>query len=94
MPVYTWAGRTRQGTSKKGVLEAVNEAAVMAQLRSQGIVPSKVKEKPKELEDIFPFLQPGIKTKEGRNHDMDWEDYHPIEDMYSYLDYLEGTESN
>ena len=64
MAVYIWAGRTRQGASKKGVLEAVNEAAVMAQLRSQGIVPSKVKEKPKDLEDIFPFLQPRIKTKD------------------------------
>ena len=64
MPVYNWAGRTRQGVSKKGVLEAVNEAAVMAQLRSQGLVPSKVKEKPKDLEDIFPFLQAKITTKD------------------------------
>ena len=64
MAVYTWTGRTRQGASKKGVLEAVNEAAVMAQLRSQGIVPGKIKEKPKDLEDIFPFLQPRIKTKD------------------------------
>ena len=35
MPVYTWEGRTRQGTTKKGVMEAANEAAVMAQLRAQ-----------------------------------------------------------
>ena len=33
MPVYTWEGRTRQGTTKKGVIEAANEAAVMTQLR-------------------------------------------------------------
>ena len=64
MPVYTWSGRTRQGAQKKGVLEALNEPAVMAQLRSQGIVPSKVKEKAKDLEDIFPFLQPKITTKD------------------------------
>ncbi|MEE2663533.1 MAG: type II secretion system F family protein [Myxococcota bacterium] len=64
MPVYAWAGRTRQGAAKKGVLEALNEAAVMAQLRSQGIVPGKVKAKPKDLEDIFPFLQPRITTKD------------------------------
>jgi len=64
MPVYTWSGRTRQGAEKKGVLEALNEPAVMAQLRSQGIVPSKVKEKAKDLEDIFPFLQPKITTKD------------------------------
>ena len=64
MAVYIWAGRTRQGAAKKGVLEAISEAAVMAQLRSQGIVPSKVKEKSKDLEDIFPFLQPKITTKD------------------------------
>jgi len=64
MPVYTWTGRTRQGAQKKGVLEAVNEAAVTAQLRSQGIVPGKVKEKPKDLEDLLPFLKPRIKTKD------------------------------
>ena len=64
MPVYAWAGRTRQGAAKKGVLEALNEAAVMAQLRSQGIVPGKVKAKPKDLEDIFPFLRPRITTKD------------------------------
>lgn len=64
MPVYVWAGRTRQGTRKKGVLEAINEGAVMAQLRSRGIVPGKVKEKAKDLEDIFPFLQPGITTRD------------------------------
>ena len=39
MPVFTWEGRTRQGTTKKGVMEAATEAAVMAQLRAQMIVP-------------------------------------------------------
>ena len=47
MPVYAWTGRTRQGSAKKGVLEAVSEAAASAQLRSQGIVPKRVKEKAK-----------------------------------------------
>ena len=64
MPVYAWAGRTRQGDAKKGVLEALNEAAVMSQLRSQGIIPGKVKPKAKDLEEIFPFLQPRITTKD------------------------------
>jgi len=64
VPVYAWAGRTRQGDAKKGVLEALNEAAVMSQLRSQGIIPGKVKPKAKDLEEIFPFLQPRITTKD------------------------------
>jgi type IV pilus assembly protein PilC len=64
MPIYNWQGRTREGAKKKGVLEAGNEAAVTAQLRSQGILPTKVKLKPKDVEEIFTFLQKGVKTKD------------------------------
>ena len=35
MAVYAWAGRTRQGNSKKGTLEAASEGAATAQLRSR-----------------------------------------------------------
>ena len=34
MALYNWKGRTRQGNIKKGEIEAINEAAVMAQLRA------------------------------------------------------------
>ncbi len=64
MSVYTWSGRTRQGANKKGVLEASDKEGVMAQLRAQGILPISVKEKPKNLEDIFTFLQPKVVTKD------------------------------
>ncbi len=64
MPVYNWQGRTRDGAKKKGALEAANEAAVTAQLRSQGILPTKVKAKPKDVEEIFTFLQQKVKTKD------------------------------
>ena len=58
MAVFTWEGRTRQGTTKKGVMEAASEAAVMAQLRAQAIVPVAVKTKPKDLlEGIALFEQ-------------------------------------
>lgn len=30
-------------------------------------------------------------VKEGMGHTMDWTDYHPIEDMHSYMDFLEAT---
>ncbi len=49
MAVYAWEGRTRQGTTKKGVMEAASEAAVMAQLRAQMIVPVGVKAKSKDM---------------------------------------------
>src|SRR5574338_1015595 len=45
MPVFAWEGRTRQGTLKKGVIEASNEAAAMMQLRGQMIVPVSVRPK-------------------------------------------------
>jgi len=64
MPVYNWKGRSRQGNIKKGEIEAVNEAAVMAQLRAQLILPVTVKEKPKDISEYLPFLKPGISIKE------------------------------
>ena len=64
MPIYKWKGRTRSGTSKKGSFEAVNPAAAAAQLRSQGFVGFKVKEKPKSISETLTFLQPSIKTND------------------------------
>jgi type IV pilus assembly protein PilC len=64
MAIYQWKGRTRQGALKKGELEAVNEAAVMAQLRAQMLLPVSVKEKAKDVSEYLPFLKQGIKTRE------------------------------
>jgi len=64
MPVYTWEGRTRQGTTKKGVMEAASEAAVMAQLRAQMITPIGVKAKAKDLLEGLSFLKAGPNTRD------------------------------
>ena len=64
MPVYLWKARTRQGTIKKGEVEAANDAAVMAQLRAQMLLPVSVKAKPRDITEYLPFLRPGIRTKE------------------------------
>jgi type IV pilus assembly protein PilC len=64
MPVFTWEGRTRQGTTKKGVMEAVNEAAVMAQLRAQSVTPIAVKPKARDLLAGFSLGKGRVKTKE------------------------------
>jgi type IV pilus assembly protein PilC len=64
MPIFQWKARTRQGSLKKGEIEAMNEAAVMAQLRSQMLLPVTVKEKSKDISEYLPFLKPGIKTRE------------------------------
>jgi type IV pilus assembly protein PilC len=64
MAVFTWEGRTRQGTVKKGVIEAANEATVMAQLRAQMIVPVSVKAKSKDLLEGFALFKGGVKLRE------------------------------
>src|SRR4029453_18180874 len=64
MPVYTWEGRTRQGSTKKGVMEAVNEAAVMPQLRAKSVAPITVKPKARDLLAGFKLGKGRVKTKE------------------------------
>jgi type IV pilus assembly protein PilC len=64
MPVYTWKGKTRQGTVTAGVMEAADEEAVMAQLRGQMLTPMKVKAKPKDISEYLGFLKQTITTKD------------------------------
>jgi len=64
MPVYTWEGRTRQGTTKKGVMEAASEAAVMAQLRAQMITPIGVKAKARDLLEGVKLFKSGPSTRD------------------------------
>jgi type IV pilus assembly protein PilC len=64
MPIYQWKARTRQGTLKKGEIEAVNDQAVMAQLRGQMLMPVSVKEKAKDVTEFLKFFKQGIKVRE------------------------------
>ena len=64
MTVYLWKARTRQGTMKRGELEAANDAAVISQLRAQMLHPITVKKKPKDVREYLPFLKPRIRTKD------------------------------
>jgi type IV pilus assembly protein PilC len=64
MAIFQWKARTRQGSLKKGEIEAMNEAAVMAQLRAQMLLPLTIKEKSKDVSEYLPFLKEGIKTRE------------------------------
>jgi type IV pilus assembly protein PilC len=63
MPVFAWEGRTRQGTLKKGVIEAASEAAAMMQLRGQMIMPTSVR--PKAARGVGGLrLRRGVKTRD------------------------------
>lgn len=59
LSTYIWEGKDRKGNKSKGEVSGTNLALVKAQLRKQGIVPSKVKKKPKPLfggsKKITPF---------------------------------------
>ena len=57
MAVYAWEGKTRQGTVTKGQMEAPNEEAVIARLRSQQVMATRVKAKSKGLNEIVIFKQ-------------------------------------
>jgi len=64
MPAYIWKGKSRHGNVTKGVMEATNEEAVMAQLRGQMLTPISVKLKPKDISEYLTFLKQKIKTKD------------------------------
>ena len=64
MAVFAWEGRSIQGASQKGSIEAANEAMALLLLRRQNIQPSLIKEKPKDILANIAFLQPTVKTKD------------------------------
>jgi type IV pilus assembly protein PilC len=64
MPVFAWEGRTRQGTLKKGVIEANSEAAAMMQLRGQMIVPVSVRPKAGGARGKFKLWTPGVTIRD------------------------------
>lgn len=69
MPVFLWEGKTAQGKVMKGEMEAANQAAVLARLRSQRIqpIPTRVREKGKGLEKEITI--PGFGAK-VTDHDV------------------------
>ncbi len=49
MAKYQWEGRSRNGSSQKGVMEAPNQAVVEAQLKRYGFSAVTIKEHGKGL---------------------------------------------
>ncbi|MGB0620964.1 MAG: type II secretion system F family protein [Myxococcota bacterium] len=60
MPIYLWNGKNRAGDKKKGELEAASPDAAALHLKNMGMIPAKVKEKPKDIAEIFPALAPRV----------------------------------
>ena len=64
MPEFIWKGVNRRGKKKKGEMEAESENIVRLTLKRQGIEPSKIKPKPKDLFENVKALQPKVTEKD------------------------------
>ncbi|MDF1536019.1 MAG: type II secretion system F family protein [bacterium] len=64
MPEFNWEAKTAKGEVKKGTMEAVSPDAVHAALRRQGLNPSKVKAKPKEIKISIPGFKEKVKERD------------------------------
>lgn len=64
MPIYVWEGKSRSGQVRKGEMEAANDQEVRNNLTRQGIIPDKIKKKPKDLFENVAFLQPKVEQRD------------------------------
>ncbi|MGD8344666.1 MAG: type II secretion system F family protein [Desulfobacterales bacterium] len=64
MPVYQWVGTNKKRETRKGEMEAANEAIVRSNLVRLRITPTKIKKKPKDLFENVSWLQPKVKEKD------------------------------
>jgi type IV pilus assembly protein PilC len=64
MPEFNWVATTTKGDQKKGTMEADSPDAVHAALRRQGLNPTKVKAKPKEIKISIPGFKEKVKDRD------------------------------
>jgi len=64
MPEFNWEATSSTGDKKKGTMEAANAEAIHAALRRQGLNPTKVKAKPKEIHISIPGFTEKVKDRD------------------------------
>lgn len=64
MPMYQWRGKNRKGEVKRGEIDLADELAVKNHLVRQGILPIRIKKKPKDILAGVSFLQPKVGEKD------------------------------
>jgi type IV pilus assembly protein PilC len=62
--IYEWKGKNPKGRKVKGELEAETVEQVKQKLQRRKIIPTRVKEKPKDLFENIKFLQPKVKERD------------------------------
>ena len=64
MPLYVWKGTNSKGKTRKGEIEAKDQAGAQQLLKRQNITVSKIKPKPKDILENVAFLQPRVKARD------------------------------
>ncbi len=64
MAIFLWNAKTRSGDKRSGEVEAATSEAVALHVKNMGLIPGKVKAKPKDISEIFPFLAPKVTIKD------------------------------
>jgi type IV pilus assembly protein PilC len=66
MPTFQWEGKARDGSMRRGVLVAESGEAVVAQLRGQSILPTRIKQQTRDLMQMLPlnFLRGRVRVKD------------------------------
>jgi type IV pilus assembly protein PilC len=64
MPLYIWKGKNSYGETRKGEIEAPDQAAALGYIKRMRITNPVIKLKPKDLFGNITFFQPGVTGKE------------------------------
>lgn len=64
MAIYVWKGKNHFGETRKGEIEAVDEAGARAQLKRQRVEVASVKLKPKDLFENIKLFKPKVTGKD------------------------------
>jgi type IV pilus assembly protein PilC len=64
MPDYKWVAETKKGKILRGEMEAGNEKIVEMKLKRRDLRVRKIKQKPKDLFENVPFMQPKVTAKD------------------------------
>ena len=64
MPIFLWEAETKKSESKKGEIDAADDAAARSQLRRQGYKSITVEKKPKDLFASIAFFQQKVTEKD------------------------------
>ena len=88
-PMYDFWTRGRLGGSTDIMVPPKYVLQLVAELTEQNIEYSTMISNVQELIELEKI--PSTREQASADHPMTWDEYHPTEDMYAFVDYLEKT---